>query len=75
MMKVEENLADLHRFQLHRYEAKKYYHKALNTLSNIAAVESDDIYKQLVENKGQFYRVCFKIGADLWWLKGMGKIF
>ncbi|XP_033647263.1 uncharacterized protein LOC117306832 [Asterias rubens] len=52
-MKVEENLADLHRFQLHRYEAKKFYHKALNTLSNIAACESDDIYKQLVENKGR----------------------
>ena len=51
-MKVEENLADLHRFQLHRYEAKKFYHKAMNTLSNIAACESDDIYKQLVENKG-----------------------
>ncbi|XP_038054126.1 tetratricopeptide repeat protein 41-like isoform X2 [Patiria miniata] len=53
LVKVEENLGDLHRFQLHKHAAKKFYHKALNTLSNIAADKSDDIYKQLQENQGR----------------------
>ncbi|XP_022099088.1 uncharacterized protein LOC110983816 isoform X2 [Acanthaster planci] len=53
LVKVEENLGDLHRFQLHKNEAKKFYCKALDTLSNIAANKSDDIYRQLQESQGR----------------------